>query len=121
MHASKIIRKKESDDLPPGLIAAFWKNVQKTNTCWLWKGNLNPNGYGTLTYKGMTYLAHRVALEIAGFFIVEKLGCHRCDNPPCVRVHDDHVYAGTYKTNMQDMIQHGRAGGNSFNQTRVQN
>jgi hypothetical protein len=34
--------------------------------------------------------------------------CHHCDNPPCWN--PDHIYAGNYQSNTDDMIARGRAG-----------
>jgi hypothetical protein len=39
----------------------YWSRVEKTETCWLWTGNRNPNGYGRFG-KPVQY-AHRVAYE----------------------------------------------------------
>ncbi len=65
----------------------FWEKVEKTATCWLWTGALQPNGYGRF----QNYLAHRYAYELlvgpipSGLTIdhVKTRGCkHRnCVNP----------------------------------------
>lgn len=41
----------------------FWSKVQKTETCWLWKGAVNNKGYGQFRLE-KTVLAHRVAYEL---------------------------------------------------------
>ena len=92
-------------------IERFWKNVQKTDGCWLWMktrryGSL---GYGAVRLPGRRMQsAHRIAWrltfgEISNNFIV----LHHCDNPPCCR--PDHLYLGTPRDNIQDAIKRGHA------------
>jgi general stress protein YciG len=85
----------------------FWSLVEKTETCWLWRGPRMGRGYGRCGVWGLPAQAYRAAFlltygEIApGAFI-----CHHCDNPPCVR--PDHLFAGTHKDNMDDCRRKGR-------------
>jgi hypothetical protein len=70
----------------------FWFKVEKTETCWLWTGGLDADGYGefSLTHS-KTVRAHRYAYESlvgtipAGLVIdhVRKRGCvnRHCVNP----------------------------------------
>lgn len=88
--------------------ARFWARVAKGEGCWLWQGSVSPNGYGRLTVDGEVVGAHRFAFELTsgaavpdGFYV-----CHRCDNPTCVR--PDHLFLGTPKDNVDDMIAKGR-------------
>lgn len=30
----------------------FWKHIEKTETCWLWRGGLTSTGYGRFYYLG---------------------------------------------------------------------
>lgn len=84
----------------------FWIKVKKSDGCWIW-GALRLNGYGCLRFNGKRTLAHRVSWEIHNGPIPEGLFVlHRCDNPACVR--PDHLFLGTRKDNMQDMIKKGR-------------
>ena len=39
----------------------FWKRVQKTETCWLWTGNANLQGYGWCYMAGKMRRANRVS------------------------------------------------------------
>lgn len=86
----------------------FWKRVRENNGCWEWQGSIQPNGYGAVSYQGVSRYAHRVAYEITygtipdGMFV-----CHHCDNRKCVRL--DHLFLGTNADNMRDMSQKGRA------------
>jgi hypothetical protein len=84
-----------------GLEERFWSKVIKTDTCWLWPGK--GKGYGWFG----DHRAHRVA-----FFLThkrlpkDKLICHRCDNPRCVR--PDHLFEGTYQDNAKDAYHKGK-------------
>src|SRR5713101_5307016 len=47
---------EESDE------SRFWRQVQKTDSCWLWTGG-RTNGYGRFWLTGKTVMAHRLAYE----------------------------------------------------------
>lgn len=98
--------------LPPDLMAdkraRFWAYVQPSTGCWQWNGPMREqDGYGFFTLGGRRLSAHRVSWELHhgsipdGFYI-----CHHCDNPPCVR--PDHLFLGTVRDNVDDMIAKGR-------------
>lgn len=85
----------------------FWNKVNKTATCWLWVGAKSSNGYGEFWLAGRPQGAHRVAWqdthgEIPGGLRV----LHKCDTPLCVN--PEHLFLGTAKDNMQDMLLKGR-------------
>jgi hypothetical protein len=84
----------------------FWAKVQKTDTCWLWTGSLDKDGYGQLkTSKG--HRASRVSWELHYGPIPDGLSvCHHCDIPACVR--PDHLFVGSPKQNTHDMIRKHR-------------
>jgi hypothetical protein len=91
-------------------IQRFWRQVEITDGCWIWKGYRNPLGYGRMRVHGLgkaMILAHHISYEIHhgpvpdGGWVL-----HHCDNPPCVR--PDHIYLGTPKQNSQDAVSRGR-------------
>lgn len=73
--------------------------------CWLWTGQEAHNGYGVFKKKR----AHRVSYEMHNGPIPKDLViCHKCDTPACVN--PSHLFAGSVKDNIQDMISKGRRG-----------
>ena len=48
-----------------GMHDRFWERVEKTETCWLWKGAKDPHGYGRFWVKPRYVIAHRLAYELA--------------------------------------------------------
>lgn len=90
-------------------VVDFWDRLDRTSDCWVWTGDLDPNGYGRVRWQRKHIRAHRLAWAWtngpipAGLFVL-----HRCDNPPCVR--PDHLFVGTNADNMRDMVAKGRFG-----------
>jgi hypothetical protein len=82
----------------------FFLKFQKSEFCWNWEGNKNYAGYGLLGNK----YAHRMAWQISNNKLIPKnmVICHHCDNPSCVN--PDHLFIGTQKENVQDMIKKNR-------------
>ena len=71
--------------------------------CLTWLGNLNRDGYGTLTIDGKSELAHRVAYIQAarcGSLPTDVRINHKCNRPYCVQ--PAHLYAGTAQDNSDD-------------------
>ena len=87
----------------------FWAKVEKSDGCWLWSAaRLTANGYGISSIRGRSVVAHRIAWELAtGEAPPADLDvCHKCDVRNCVR--PDHLFLGTRRENVQDMIEKGR-------------
>lgn len=74
--------------------------------CHEWTASRFAKGYGSFGYERKTRYAHRVAWFLATGTWPESCVCHRCDNPPCVRI--DHLFLGTYRDNARDMVAKGR-------------
>lgn len=88
-------------------LVRFWQHVQKSESCWLWMGNTDQNGYGRIGVLFRSRLAHRLSWEINRGPIPPNLHVlHRCDVPGCVN--PDHLFLGTQADNVADMIKKGR-------------
>ena len=88
--------------------------IDDLNGCWNWKLRKDDGGYGRLKIqlgardKFRTDGAHRYAYEIfKGPIPKDKEVCHSCDNPACVN--PTHLWLGTHKQNMEDMVSKGRS------------
>lgn|SRR5690606_9776142 len=85
----------------------FWNRVQKSEGCWEWQGAINDRGYGRVWAFGKMERAHRVAYVLEyGRIPDDRIICHHCDNPACVR--PDHLFVGTDKDNSDDKWEKGR-------------
>jgi HNH endonuclease len=86
----------------------FWKHVNKTEGCWLWKGGHKIRGYGYLLIRTPRWIgAHRYSYLLHHGEIPKGLVVmHKCDNPTCV--HPEHLTVGTQDENIKDMIKKGR-------------
>lgn len=106
---------------PTPISERFWLKVRKgdVDSCWVWTGGTNADGYGRIRAEGCHALqqAHRVSWELHnGQPVPDSLMVlHRCDNPPCVN--PAHLFLGTNTDNMRDMAKKGR--NKSANNTRL--
>ena len=88
----------------------FYRQVKKTDTCWIWIGCKDRDGYGK--FRGevageMFNKAHRYSYALhTGDLLVGMQALHSCDNPSCVN--PAHLSSGTNADNMRDKIQKGR-------------
>lgn len=81
--------------------------VELTESCWLWKGATNKEGYGLVGWGGNTRTVHRAVWEICYGPIPDGIHvAHACDVRNCV--HPDHLWLATRKENMQDASRKGR-------------
>lgn len=77
----------------------FLAKVEKTETCWLWKGAKIRDGYGSLRVDGRSALAHRVAWELFRGPIPDGLTLdHLCRVRHCVN--PDHLEVVTFRENV---------------------
>jgi hypothetical protein len=93
-------------------IARFHTKIKISNDgCWNWVGGKDKDGYGMFWTEGRNMRAHRFALlskvdpdgetDYSSMF-----ACHTCDNTDCVN--PDHLYFGTCRENILDMLKRGR-------------
>lgn len=79
----------------------FWRKVEKTDGCWLWRGNLKDTGYGQFNRgSGQYAAAHRFSYELANGKIPDGLTIdHLCRVRNCVR--PDHLEAVPHAENVR--------------------
>lgn len=76
--------------------------------CWIAKGHRMKSGYVIVYKGGERFYAHRLSYKMSFGEIPKGIYvCHKCDNPPCYR--PSHLFLGTQKDNLQDMVKKGRA------------
>jgi hypothetical protein len=76
--------------------------------CWNWTRSRTPDGYGRISWRGHGERVHRVAAHLAFGFELAGEGSvlHHCDNPACFN--PGHLYVGSQKDNVRDMVERGR-------------
>ena len=84
----------------------FITRVNKTDTCWLWSGNKNSNGYGLVSIDGKTVQVHRYAYEVLVGPIPDGLTIdHLCRVRLCVN--PDHLEVVTLGENIRRALKTG--------------
>jgi hypothetical protein len=85
-----------------------WSMSEPNSGCLLWLGHLSvKGGYATIKIGERSVRVNRLAYEVWRGSIPEgALICHTCDTPACIE--PNHLYAGTYQTNADDMMRRGR-------------
>ena len=76
------------------VIEKFWNNVEKTDTCWLWKGSVYNGRFPAFKCKKIVYGARHISMIIAGKLIIEgkQVKPMVCNNLLCVN--PDHLVSG---------------------------
>lgn len=101
--------------MPPGIYnrilkplkPRFEKSIGNRDNCWEWVGGTSVLGYGHFFMKGKLEQAHRASWKIYKNKIPKGLCVlHKCDNRKCVN--PKHLWLGTQKDNIKDMIKKGR-------------
>ena len=94
----------------PNTAESFFNNVLITETCWMWTGPKDGDGYGRMSWLGKTTRAHVISWMIAHSSKPSELFVlHRCDVPACVN--PEHLFLGTQTDNNHDRDKKGRHAG----------
>lgn len=70
----------------------FWAKVKKTNSCWLWMGAHDSDGYGNFRFNGKNIKPHRFSYELVngvikgGLVVDHRCRVRECVNPQHMRV-----------------------------------
>jgi hypothetical protein len=77
--------------------------AEPNSGCWLWTGDLNWAGYGTVSRNARPKKAHREAWELlVGVIPSGKFLLHKCETRSCVN--PAHMFVDTQADNVRDMV-----------------
>ncbi len=93
-------------------LVLFCRQIELTDSCWLWNGAAGHDSVPVYVYKYKTTNAYKVAYNLANDNEPDasvgegNVIMHSCDNAMCVN--PDHLSVGTHWDNTQDAIKKGR-------------
>lgn len=83
------------------------RTITDKNGCLIWICADSASGYASVKFRGKPTNAHRMVWVVEHGEIPKGLCVlHKCDNRKCVNI--DHLFLGTHKDNMQDMLKKNR-------------
>lgn len=86
---------------------------EPTSGCWIWTAAVSKLGYARIRVGKTNRQAHRISYErFIGTIPSGMSVLHICDVRSCIN--PDHLYAGTQKDNVRDMMNRGRDRGPVF-------
>ena len=86
----------------------FWNQIDKTDSCWLWTGQVRGKaGYGRNHWPKVDSKPHNTSYTLlVGNIPDNKVLCHTCRNPRCVN--PEHLYLDDISDSKKDTIQRER-------------
>lgn len=90
------------------ILQRLMDQISVVGECWNWTGNtIGRDGRGAIKLCSERFYVHRVSYMLFVGPVPEGLEvCHVCDNPVCCN--PKHLFLGTHKENMHDMISKSR-------------
>lgn len=99
------------DDAAAQMVLARLEEVEGCldTPCWEWTSLMNNHGYGRVNIDGKWFTVHRYMYQYENGVTLEnkEFVLHKCDNRACAN--PDHLFVGTHKDNMRDMVAKGRS------------
>ena len=76
--------------------------------CMIWLGYINPDGYGKVSYDGVTVIVSRLVYELKNNIVLaaKDMALHRCDIRPCIN--PDHLEQGNARINRAHAVERSR-------------